>query len=224
MDSTGKVWFTRYNDAAILELDPTSGAVREHPVPAHFALPLVPRMEIDAQGRLWLPGAVPLGSDRADQLGEFDTASGDFTLHPVPTLELAVGKQGEIWLTGGLSGGLQRFDPESGKASLAADVPIGDPYDFLAVDPNTGDVWLSSFAEAKIGRYNPSTGQTAWYALPVVEIQAGPTTWSVPIPGGIEPVDAGPRRVSTVFEAITVDGDGNLWFAHARTIGMIPAP
>ncbi len=224
VDAAGKVWFTRHDDAAILELDPASRAVREHGVPAYFAPPIVARMEVDAQGRLWLPGAVPLGSDRADHLGEFDTASGEFTLHPVPTLDLAVGKQGEVWLTGGLSGGLQRFDPQSGKVSLAADLPIGEPPDFLAVDPNTGDVWLSSFAEAKIGRYSPSTGQTAWYTLPVVEIEGGAGWETAPIPGGIDPTDVRPRRVSTVFEAVAVDRAGNLWFAHGRTIGMIPAP
>jgi streptogramin lyase len=224
VDSTGKVWFTRDDDAAILELDPASGAVREHAVPAYFALPLVSRMEIDAQGRLWLPGAVPAGTDRADRLGELDTTTGAFTLHDVPVLALTIDKGGQIWLTGGSEGGLQSFDRQSGKASLAADIPIGDPYDFLAVDPSTGDLWLSSFAEAKIGRYSASTGRTGWYTLPVVEIQAGPTAWSVPFPGGIEPVDTGPRRVSPIFEAVTVDGDGDLWFVADGTIGMIPAP
>jgi streptogramin lyase len=223
VDSTGKVWFTRLSDAAILELDPASGSVREHGVPAQFALTLVPRMEIDAQGRLWLPGAVPFGSDSADHLGEFDTASGDFTVHPVPAADVAMGKQGEIWLGGGTSGGLQRFDPQSANASQVADLPIWGPPDFLAVDPNTGDVWLSTFLEAKIGRYSPSSGQVAWYNLPVFEIE-GSTGWDVaPVPAGNERIP-GTRRSSSAFDVITVDGKGNLWFAEGRTIGMIPAP
>jgi streptogramin lyase len=221
VDSTGTAWFTRYNDAAILELDPTSGAVREHAVPAHFAPPIVAHMEMDAQGRLWLPGAVPLSSDSADQLGEFDTASGDFTLHDVPVLALTVGKDGQIWLTGGSEGGLQKFDSLAGQASLVADVPLGGPLeDCLAADPKTGNLWLSSFGEGKIGMYSPRNGETTWYSLPIVEYNTTMYAWSVPY--GVDLPST--VKVRTEVNAMAVDINGNLWFAHGSTIGMIPAP
>jgi len=221
VDSTGKVWFTRHDDAAILELDPTPGAVREHAVPAYFAAPLVAHMEIDAQGRLWLPGAVPLASDRADQLGEFDTTTGVFTLHDVPVLALTIDKGNQIWLTGGSEGGLQKLDLTAGQASLVVDVPLGGPLeDCLAADPNTGNLWLSSFGEGKIGTYRPSSGEITWYSLPIVEYDIRMYAWSVPygtdLPSTI--------KVRTEVNAMAVDIDGNLWFAHGHTIGMIPAP
>jgi streptogramin lyase len=221
VDSTGKVWFTRDDDAAILELDPASGAVREHAMPAYFAAPLVSRMEIDVQGRLWLPGAVPAGTDRADSLGEFDTTTGVFILHDVPVLALTIGKGGQIWLTGGSEGGLQKLELAAGQASLVADVPLGGPLqDCLAADPNTGNLWLSSFGEAKIGRYSPSSGEITWYSLPIVEYDTTMYAWSVPY--GQDELST--IKVRTEVNAMAVDINGNLWFAHGHAIGMIPAP
>ncbi len=221
VDSTGKVWFARYNDAAILELDPTSGAVREHAVPACFAPPIVGRMEMDAQERLWLPGAVPAATDRADHLGEFDTTTGVFTLHDVPVLALTIDKDNQIWLTGGSEGGLQKLDLTAGEASLIVDAAVGGALeDCLAADPNSGNLWLSSFGEGKIGTHNPTSGEITWYSLPIVEYDITMYAWSVPF--GVDPPST--VKVRTEVNAMAVDIDGNLWFAHGRTIGMIPAP
>lgn len=225
VDSTGKVWFTRYNGAAILELDPTSGAVREHAVPAYFATPFVARMEIDAQGRLWLPGGVPSGSDRIDRLGEFDTATGSLTLHDVPAFSLAVGKQGEVWVpvSGEAAGALQKLDSKSGKASLVTDLPLVAPADdLLVVDPSTGDVWVSSFSESKIGRYSASSGEAQWFSLPIVEHDTSKFPGPIPIDRAAHLPPT--MKIRTHVNAMAVDIAGNLWFAHGRTIGMIPAP
>ena len=225
VDSTGKVWFTRHDDEAILELDPASGAVREHAVPAYFATPFVARMEIDAQGRLWLPGGIPSGSDRIDRLGEFDTAAGTLALHDVPAFSLAIGEKGEVWVpvSGEAAGGLQKLDSESRKASLVADLPLVAPLDdLLVVDPNTGDVWLSSFSESKIGRYSASSGETEWFTFPIVEHDTTKFLGSPPVvaAGRLPPT----MKIRTHVNAMAVDIDGNLWFAHGHTIGMIPAP
>ncbi len=225
VDSTGKVWFTRYNDAAILELDPSSGAVREHPVPAYFVPPFVARMEIDPQGRLWLPGGVPSGSERIDRLGEFDTATNSLVLHDVPAFSLAVGQQGEIWvpLSGEAGGTLNRFDSESSEALLVADLPLVAPLDdLLVVDPNRGHVWLSSLDESKIGRFSASSGEVEWFSLPIVEYDWSNFPGSIPLSVS---ADLPPTlKIRTQVAAMAVDGHGNLWFAHGRTIGMIPAP
>jgi streptogramin lyase len=225
VDSRGKVWFTRHDDAAILELDPTPGAVREHAVPAYFVPPFVARMEIDAQGRLWLPGGVPSGSDRIDRLGEFDTATGSLTLHDIPTFSLALDEQGEIWLPmqGEAGGSLQKLHSETAEASLVADLPLIAPADdLLVVDPRTDDVWLSSFAESKIGRYSASSGETQWFSLPIVEYDSRKFSGSIPI--NVQPLLPSTIKVRTEVSAMAVDTDGNLWFAHGHTIGMIPAP
>lgn len=219
VDAAGKVWFTRRNDAAILELDPASGGVREQPVPAYFAPPLVSRMAVDGQGQLWLPGTVPAGSDEANHLGQFDTTTGAFALHDVTVQALAVDGDGQVWLTGGSEGGLQKLDRVAGQASVVADAPIGGPLqDWLIADPKTGNLWLSSFGEGKIGRYSPNTGEAIWYTLPVVEIDTSIMT----VPYGVEP--RGAVEVRPTVAGMAVDGDGNLWFAAGQSIGMIPAP
>jgi virginiamycin B lyase len=128
-----------------------------------------------------------------NSLWRYNTASGDFTEFPVPTLganpyDVAVDADGIVWFTeSGESGAIGRLDPTTG-AFTETPVPGGSPR-HIAVSSD-GKVWFTDRFNHRVGYLDPSNDEVTQFDT--LTPNAGP-------------------------EDIVAAPDGSVWFTQTLT-------
>jgi len=218
LDESGTVWFTELYGGAIGRLAPETGLIREFFPPSPSSGPS--GLAIDSSGSIWFSEAL------ARNIGRFSPKTGEFEEYPLPGSSFPRGviadRQGKIWVADSGGSALYRFDPERNQ-SIAYVTPFpqyateSEPY-FLVMGP-TGELWINERMGNKIARLDPVT-----MSLVEVELRYLSTkdlaNW-IPPPCCSNPV--GMPIVPVEALAVSVDGEGNLWFTESLgdKVGMV---
>jgi virginiamycin B lyase len=157
-DKDGSFWIPYYGRAnKIARLDPTSGEIKEFPVPnvgtaaIHSAVPA-------PDGSVWLTqqGSNKLGrwDPETQKITEFQDTIRKHTIRIDP-------KTGHVWSTGGLT----RFDPKTEKFTHIPEVPTSYGLDL----DKDGNVWFTELLKTgKIGKVDAKTLAVTKYVLPTI--------------------------------------------------------
>jgi len=206
-DAQGRVWYSNFVENFLGELDPTTGANRDYPIPV--LKPASPTgaldLEADADGNLWLALMFQTG------LAKFDLATKTFQIFPVQAaLQNDTMQQSmvmprswrvddKVWTNDVVKQSILRFDLKTGQYELIDPyklLPKGyqhGPYGMAADAQN--NLYFMDFGGDNVGRVDAKTAEVTLFPTPT------PKSW--------------PRRTM-------LDDRGRLWFTEfaANKLGM----
>ncbi len=198
-DREGHVWYSDFVENVLGELDPTTGALREYPIPVRK--PGFPTgsldLEPDADGNLWLAMMFQAGLARFDtktrtfQIFPVDEAASDDAMQQSMVMPRGDDVDGKVWTNDVARHAIMRLDLKTGKYQRI------DPFKFLpqgrehapygmAAD-GRNNLYFMDFGDQNIGRVDAETGAV--------------TIFPTPTP------NSRPRRTM-------LDAQGRLWFAE----------
>ena len=191
----GNLWFTEYNSNKIGEINPTTHAITEFPIPDAELTTGSYGITTGADGNLWFT------EEAGNKIGQINPTTHAITEFPLPSgatgpTGITAGPDGNLWFTidnneiGQINPTTHAIIVFSPSVARSASEPAG-----ITVGPD-GNLWFTEFDSNFIGQFNPTTH----------------TYTEFPIPTS----DAGPN-------AIAAGPDGNLWFTErdADKIGVI---
>ena len=198
-DVAGHVWYSNFVENDIGELDPTTGANRDYPIPV--LKPGSPTgsldLEADADGNLWLAMMFQAA------LARFDMKTKTFKIFPVDgdlnddamqlsmVMPRSAGVDGKVWTNDVARQSIMRLDLASGKYqridpfTLLPKGRLHAPYGMAADAKN--NLYFMDFADQNIGRVDAASGAATIYPTPTAKSR--------------------PRRCM-------LDRQGRLWFAE----------
>jgi streptogramin lyase len=198
-DAAGHVWYSNFVENDIGELDPTTGANRDYPIPV--LKPGSPTgsldLEADADGNLWLAMMFQAA------LARFDMKTKTFKIFPVDgdlnddamqlsmVMPRSAGVDGKVWTNDVARQSIMRLDLASGKYqridpfTLLPKGRLHAPYGMAADAKN--NLYFMDFADQNIGRVDAASGAATIYPTPTAKSR--------------------PRRCM-------LDRQGRLWFAE----------
>ena len=160
----GSVWWTGQWSSVLGRLDPTTGVMKEHPLPPDSG----PHgLTEDAMGNVWFTGI------SQNYIGKLDPTTGEVTQYPVST-EGARGphtpifdQSGTLWFTL-QSGMVGRLVPETGAMTIVT-TPSDNTYPYGIAVNSAGVPWYVDFRGNRLGRVDPETMEIREYELPSPE-------------------------------------------------------
>jgi virginiamycin B lyase len=159
----GSGWYTAFGGNTLGQINPTTGSVKEFPLPTPDSGPH--GIIADRDGRIWYTG------NRAALIGRLDPASGKVTEYRMPDAAardphtLVFDARGLLWFTVQNGNFVGRLDPASGAITLkAVATPKAMPHG-IAISPG-GDPYFAMAGANKIGRIDPRTLEITEYTLP----------------------------------------------------------
>ena len=179
----GKVWFVGQRGDYLAWLDPASGEMKRHDLPAGTG---PHNLIVAPDGRVWYAG------NRVANIGLLDPASGKIETVPMPDPAardphtLVFGRGGEIWFTAQGGNFVGRLDPASREVRLVA-VPTPDARPYGIVVAADGRPWFVEFGVNKLGTLDSETLALEEVVLPRAE--ARPRRLAITPDGGIWYVD-----------------------------------
>jgi virginiamycin B lyase len=163
----GSIWWAGQFGNMIGRLNPTTGEMKEYPLPAN-AMPHT--VEIDAKGTPWYTG------NKNGSIGKLDPATGKVTVYQMPDPAakdphtMIFDRKGIAWFTLQNSNMVGRLDPESGDIKLVkVPTPDAKPYG-IKIDAE-GVPWFSCNGSPCLYKIDPATMALTEIKLP----QAGTT-------------------------------------------------
>jgi streptogramin lyase len=184
----GSVWFAPETPGAevLCELDPTSGEVTSHPLPAEAA----PSRIVAGSSYLWYSVCIT-----SPKVGRFDPVTGDVIEFTLPGLECAVGITtgfDSVWVTDPRGDQVFRLDRDDGSI-IHIWTGLARPF---GITTGAGSVWFTNNGNNALGEIDPvSSAITLRFDMTgtrPVEIIAGPPNldgiWFTQIggPGGAD--------------------------------------
>ena len=170
----GKVWFNGHFTRApeqIGSVDPATGRVQTHDVPAHPDLAAGPGGPIPYELRAGPDGRIWMSELQGNRLVAFTPKTGKFETFTLPTphsgpRRFDVDARGIVWIPAYSANRLVRLDPATGRFR-EIDLPGRDvaPY-IVRSDPRDGSLWIGTAAADALLRYRPASGRFDVYPLP----------------------------------------------------------
>jgi virginiamycin B lyase len=177
-DRDGHVWYSDFVENFLSELDPTTGALTEYPIPV--LKPAFPTgtldLEADADGNLWLALMFQTG------LARFDMASKTFQTFPLPAdqnddamqqsmvMPAAANADGKVWTNDVArqsimrldlkTGGYERIDPFGFLGKGRSHAPYG-----MAAD-QANNLYFMDFGGEAVGRVDAKSGTPTIFPTP----------------------------------------------------------
>ena len=180
-DVAGHVWYSNFVENDIGELDPTTGANRDYPIPV--LKPGSPTgsldLEADADGNLWLAMMFQAA------LARFDMKTKTFKIFPVDgdlnddamqlsmVMPRSAGVDGKVWTNDVARQSIMRLDLASGKYqridpfTLLPKGRLHAPYGMAADAKN--NLYFMDFADQNIGRVDAASGAATIYPTPTAK-------------------------------------------------------
>jgi len=180
-DAAGHVWYSNFVENDIGELDPTTGANRDYPIPV--LKPGSPTgsldLEADADGNLWLAMMFQAA------LARFDMKTKTFKIFPVDgdlnddamqlsmVMPRSAGVDGKVWTNDVARQSIMRLDLASGKYqridpfTLLPKGRLHAPYGMAADAKN--NLYFMDFADQNIGRVDAASGAATIYPTPTAK-------------------------------------------------------
>jgi len=177
VDREGIVWYSDFGDLFIGELDPKTGKVTEHALPANKPGAPVGSLDLeqDADGNLWVAMMYQAA------VAKLDRKTRTVTTYPLPAEfdnpRVQIGMldphnahvDGKVWFSEGGTRTFYRLDPKTGAfehiepfRSVAKDRPHGA---YGIASDRDNNLWFMDFADRNIGRTD-KTGATLIYPVP----------------------------------------------------------
>jgi uncharacterized repeat protein (TIGR01451 family) len=187
----GNLWFTEFLGNQVGEINPTTHAIAEFPIPAAGSEPL--GITAGPDGNLWFTELA------GGKIGEINPTTDVITEFPLPTANsepssITAGPDGNLWFTDGAGNKIGQINPTS---HAIAEFPLrtasSEPSSITA-GPD-GNLWFTEDNANNIGQINPTSHAIAEFPIP--------KTTSVGVGSTTDPVE------------ITLGPDGNLWFTEA---------
>jgi streptogramin lyase len=141
VDSTGKIWYTKYAENKIGWFDPATGQGKDWELPKPDGGPH--RMHIDDRDNLWIP------LSGYGTLLRYNTRDGSQKEFPLPDTDSFPydarydAKSNRVWVTGNGGNALYAVDPDSGRATTFRMPSILSYGRVVSIDYSTGDVWTA---------------------------------------------------------------------------------
>jgi virginiamycin B lyase len=232
VDSSGRVWFSLWNEASLGVFFPSNETIRTFhlPLPSNSTLQTWGVVVDDNRGVVWLTDAT------SNAIWKFNISTREFTEYSVPTIgsfpyQLALDKQGNVWFSESFAGKLGEIDAHG--AIKEYTVPQNgsnvDPTG-LVIDKN-GTIWFTEPNSNMIGSFSEGSftllNMTGEIYSPVgITIDSQGNLWVTEhtYPGLIaeyDPATHGIKTISTSYSPvfgtslpyfIYSDSQGNLWF------------
>lgn len=235
IDETGLVWFTDIQSEIIGSFNPHSDSFVLIPIPESLweseGAPLPVWLYAASDNSIWV--SVP----NKNSVLEYDSESGQFTVHVSPTLEsapLAIfeDRYGNIWFTEQSGGGIAKLDRTTGNIEEIIPDPPLQSSETISFDLD-GNAWISEHREGggiaridldsktieRINAPNPKAlansvsfdrHQNVWFALHTID------SLVVYEPNTGELAEVAIPTQSSWVQFTTSDPDGNIWFAEQR--------
>lgn len=227
----GNIWFTDPTEAKIGEINPTTLALNEFPIPSKNS-GIAAGIAAGSDGNLWFTEP---SQNAIDELNPQTRAVREFILPRGGSdpIGITAGPDGNLWFTENGTGMIGEINPTSGAISEFAAPTAGAKPIQIAAGPD-GNLWFSeqigigTSATFKIGEINPTTGATADFAAPADSgVAAGPdgnvwfTEQANNAVGSINPTThaIATYQAGTTPSALVTGPDGNVWINSADTIG-----
>ena len=161
----GTIWWAGQWGNLIGRIDPTTGEMKEYPLPAD-AMPH--SVTIDDAGMVWYTG------NQNGSIGKFDPATGEITVYPMPDPAArdphtaVFDADGILWFTLQRSNMVGRLDPATGEVRLAT-APTGRarPYG-IKIDAD-GVPWVACNGSNCLLKVDPATMELTEVKLPIPE-------------------------------------------------------
>ncbi len=192
---TNKLWFTENGVGKIAEIDTTTNAITEFPIPAGTGMnPGTPApfgITTGPDGNIWFTDANP----NNEQIGEYNIGTGTFTEFPLPLptgdglTEITNGSDGNLWFVESTGNRIGKINPGTGQITEFV-IPTLNSMPFGITTGPDGNLWFTEQAGNKIGQLNPTSGLFTEFPLPTA---------------------------SSVPRGITAGSDGNIWFTEQGT-------
>lgn len=157
----GKVWFTETKGDKIGVVDPSSGQLREFPLPVSKTMST--GIGVDHDGRVWI------AQRDVNIIGVFDPSTEKFSQFPVPTegakpCGIMVDAKGRVWFS-------ERNGGKLGTINMSGEIheySLPGHFDgpFLMVSDRRGDVWFSEIFSNRIGRFHPEDRSFDEFPIP----------------------------------------------------------
>ncbi len=202
VDRDGIVWYLDFNDNYFGRLDPTTGEVKEWPIPAIKPYPPFGPggldVKLDQEGNPWFAmmrqNAIVKFDKKTEKLTMYHTPAAHNTLHNRITMLTTPSPAGKVWwVTVGTSrtAWVHGLDIKSGEIK-SIEVPA---FIYGLEAASDGNLFFFSLADGVIGEVDTTTGKTTLHKPPTP--------------------NSGPRRGE-------IGQDGKVWFAQFRAgrIGM----
>lgn len=158
----GSIWWAGQWGNVIGRIDPTTGEMREYPLPPR-AMPH--SVTADAAGNIWYTG------NRNGTVGMLNPNTGKLTEYPMPDSDARdphtaiFDRHGMLWFTLQHSNKVGRLDPASGAIQLIAlPTPNARPYG-IKLDAQ-GAPWVACNGSNCLVKVNPQTMAVTTYRLP----------------------------------------------------------
>ena len=170
----GKVWFNGHftRDPELLgSVDPATGKVVTHVVPAHPTLAARPGGPIPYELRVGRDGRVWMSELQGNRLVAFTPGTGKFQIFSLPTARSGprrfdLDRDGIVWIPAYAANRLVRLDPASGRFT-EIELPIRDAVPYVVrTDPRDGSIWIGTSAADVLLRYHPDRRRFDTYPLP----------------------------------------------------------
>ena len=162
----GSIWWTGQFASKLGRVDPTTGAMREFPLPPDSG----PHGLVeDDDGNIWYTG---IGQN---YIGKLDPNTGDVTQYPVPAADVVpdgargphtpiFDQDGTLWFTL-QSGMVGRLIPETGEMRIVS-TPSDNTYPYGIQVNSQGVPWYVDFRGNRVGSIDPETMEVTEYTLP----------------------------------------------------------
>jgi streptogramin lyase len=177
VDREGTVWYSDFGDLFIGALDPKTGKVTEHALPANK--PGAPvgslDLELDRDGNPWVAMMYQAA------IAKLDKATGKVTIYPLPqefdNPRVQIGMldprnahvDGKVWFSEGGTRTFYRLDPATGTFEHIEPfkaIPRGTPHGAYGIASDAqNNLWFMDFADRNVGRTD-KTGATLIYPVP----------------------------------------------------------
>jgi uncharacterized repeat protein (TIGR01451 family) len=236
----GNLWFTENGSNKVGQINPTTHAIVDFPLPANGGRPA--GITDGPDGNLWF--TVQSGNS----IGQINPTTDAVVEFPIPTpgatpLGIAAGSDGNLWFTEPFS--TSTHGGQIGQINPATHVITEFPTPTASSSPafitagSDGNLWFTEEKGNMIGQVNPTTHVITEFSLPTPGtapqgITSGPdgNLWFTELGGNkigqINPtthaiVEFPIPTATSIPELITSGPDGNLWFAESNgnKIGQI---
>lgn len=153
IDANGTVWFTLENRSALAELNPSTGKIREFPLPTHVSGTTSWGMVVDnSRGLVWFT------EDSTNSIWSFNIATHKFTQYALRSANafpfgIALDKQGDVWFTEFFVNKIGEITPSGHLTEIPIPLQGYLEPSAIIVDPTSGKVWFTLPGVNSIGSY-----------------------------------------------------------------------
>jgi streptogramin lyase len=177
VDKEGTVWYSDFGDLFIGELNPKTGKVTEHALPANKPGAPVGSLDLeqDANGNLWVAMMYQAA------IAKLDKKTGEVTTYPLPAefdnARVQIGMldprnshvDGKVWFSEGGTRTFYRLDPVTAKFEHIEPfkaIPRGTPHGAYGIASDAqNNLWFIDFADRNVGTTD-KVGSTLIYPVP----------------------------------------------------------